>query len=745
MITLKNITLKNFLSVGQITQAINLQSSGMTLVLGKNSDIGAANSRNGVGKSSLLQAISFALFGEPLTNIRLGNLINNINQKNMMVTIDFSRDGVDYRIERGRSPNVLKFFVNNKEMKSEKPDSTDESNQTIGEDKAQGQNKHTLMEIERIIGMSHTMFKHIVALNTFTTPFLKSKPAEQREVIEELLGITQLSQRDEILTKLIKETKDFIKEQEANVNAITEANSRINKAIDKAKEEQNTWNVSQQVKINKISEEIGKILDIDFDAEIAIFDAIEQWEESSREYATERTLYVSETESINKEARNLTKEINKAKEGSNNGLEAQINRLQAEARRCEDEAKKTADSQITRLQTDAARRLKDAEAKDLLAASKQKELENVLTEIENSDGHTCATCGQGLQGTDHLVKVQTKLEAKAMQISSEIEKYKDEAANLRKDANEVYEEIDQVKKAHVEKQKEWVEKGAAVRLEISNLQSEIDKKKKEVQQVVADLEKSLAEIQELMDERADGLKKIDEAIVKLGKKPVSSYKNREDVWKLREYKDKLVADLEREIAKENPHDQNIASLQSTIQEINYKPLNDAQTELKHQDFLHKLLSGKDSFIRKKIVDQNLNYLNVRMNKYLEALGLPHEVKFLPDLTVDITMLGREFDFEQLSRGEMNRVILATSWSFRDVWESMNTGLNLLTVDELIDSGLDGDGSESALEVMNKMARERGKNIFLISHRENLVGRVNHVLMVHKENQFTRFEEDAEIS
>lgn len=745
MITLKNITLKNFLSVGQITQAINLQSSGMTLVLGKNSDIGAANSRNGVGKSSLLQAISFALFGEPLTNIRLGNLINNINQKNMMVTIDFSRDGVDYRIERGRSPNVLKFFVNNKEMKSEKPNSTDESNQTIGEDKAQGQNKHTLMEIERIIGMSHTMFKHIVALNTFTTPFLKSKPAEQREVIEELLGITQLSQRDEILTKLIKETKDFIKEQEANVNAITEANSRINKAIDKAKEEQNTWNVSQQVKINKISEEIGKILDIDFDAEIAIFDAIEQWEESSREYATERTLYVSETESINKEARNLTKEINKAKEGSNNGLEAQINRLQAEARRCEDEAKKTADSQITRLQTDAARRLKDAEAKDLLAASKQKELENVLTEIENSDGHTCATCGQGLQGTDHLVKVQTKLEAKAMQISSEIEKYKDEAANLRKDANEVYEEIDQVKKAHVEKQKEWVEKGAAVRLEISNLQSEIDKKKKEVQQVVADLEKSLAEIQELMDERADGLKKIDEAIVKLGKKPVSSYKNREDVWKLREYKDKLVADLEREIAKENPHDQNIASLQSTIQEINYKPLNDAQTELKHQDFLHKLLSGKDSFIRKKIVDQNLNYLNVRMNKYLEALGLPHEVKFLPDLTVDITMLGREFDFEQLSRGEMNRVILATSWSFRDVWESMNTGLNLLTVDELIDSGLDGDGSESALEVMNKMARERGKNIFLISHRENLVGRVNHVLMVHKENQFTRFEEDAEIS
>ena len=64
-------------------------------------------------------------------------------------------------------------------------------------------------------------------------------------------------------------------------------------------------------------------------------------------------------------------------------------------------------------------------------------------------------------------------------------------------------------------------------------------------------------------------------------------------------------------------------------------------------FYYKLLTTKDSFVRKKLIDQNLVYLNKRMNHYLERLGLPHEVKFMPDLTVEVTLLGKELDFEQL--------------------------------------------------------------------------------------------------
>jgi len=85
-----------------------------------------------------------------------------------------------------------------------------------------------------------------------------------------------------------------------------------------------------------------------------------------------------------------------------------------------------------------------------------------------------------------------------------------------------------------------------------------------------------------------------------------------------------------------------------------------------------------------------------------------------------------------------------SWSFRDVWESLYQGINLLFIDELIDSGMDSAGVESCLGILKTMGRDRNKNVFLISHKDELVGRVNHVLKVVKENGFTSYENDIEI-
>ena len=169
------------------------------------------------------------------------------------------------------------------------------------------------------------------------------------------------------------------------------------------------------------------------------------------------------------------------------------------------------------------------------------------------------------------------------------------------------------------------------------------------------------------------------------------------------------------------------------------------TKLKeHQEFLYRLLTSKDSFIRKKIIDQNLSYLNARLNQYLEELGLPHEVVFQSDLSVEITELGRELDFDNLSRGERNRLILGLSWAFRDIFESTNTPINLLFIDELIDSGMDTQGVEASMAILKKMTRERHKNVFLISHKDELTGRVNSIMNVVKENGFTSFGEDFEV-
>jgi DNA repair exonuclease SbcCD ATPase subunit len=103
------------------------------------------------------------------------------------------------------------------------------------------------------------------------------------------------------------------------------------------------------------------------------------------------------------------------------------------------------------------------------------------------------------------------------------------------------------------------------------------------------------------------------------------------------------------------------------------------------------------------------------------------------------MLGKEFDFDNLSRGERTRLVLSLSWAFRDVFENMNDKINLLFVDELLDQGLDASGVEAAVSILKKMGRENKRNIYLISHRDELVGRISNVLKVVKEGGFTSIE------
>ncbi len=114
MITFKNITMKNFMSCGNVSQAVSFDNSELTLVLGNNVDLGGSGSKNGVGKSTILNAISFALYGSALTNIKKDNMVNITNNKNMVVSFEFTKGNTTYKIERGRKPVSLKFTIDDK-------------------------------------------------------------------------------------------------------------------------------------------------------------------------------------------------------------------------------------------------------------------------------------------------------------------------------------------------------------------------------------------------------------------------------------------------------------------------------------------------------------------------------------------------------------------------------------------------------------------------------------------------------
>ena len=265
MIRIKDLTVKNFMSVGNQTQAVDFNKEQLTLVLGENLDQGGddAGSRNGTGKTTIINALSYALYGLALTNIKRNNLINKTNSKGMLVTLHFEKDGVDYRIERGRSPNVLKFYVNDQEQEM-----TDES---------QGDSRKTQESINTLLGMSHDMFKHIVALNTYTEPFLSMRQNDQRAIIEQLLGITILSEKADNLKEQIKQTKDATTQETLKIEAIQTANSKIESTITSLQGTQRAWLAKQNTTIAKLEQAIDELEHLDIEIELDSHEKLQNW------------------------------------------------------------------------------------------------------------------------------------------------------------------------------------------------------------------------------------------------------------------------------------------------------------------------------------------------------------------------------------------------------------------------------------------------------------------------------------
>ena len=230
----------------------------------------------------------------------------------------------------------------------------------------------------------------------------------------------------------------------------------------------------------------------------------------------------------------------------------------------------------------------------------------------------------------------------------------------------------------------------------------------------------------------------------LGHAPTVFYDTLEDALNHRNSVETLRGNLGTRSTEPDPYEEQINDMtKAALQVVSYDTLNELTRLQEHQDFLLKLLTSKDSFIRKRIIEQNLSYLNSRLTWYLDRIGLPHQVLFLNDLTVEISELGRDLDFDNLSRGERNRLILSMSWAFRDVWESLYQPINVLFIDEMIDSGLDTVGVENSLALLKKMSRERHKSIWLVSHRDELASRVENILKVVKENGFTSYSTDID--
>jgi DNA repair exonuclease SbcCD ATPase subunit len=448
--------------------------------------------------------------------------------------------------------------------------------------------------------MSSDMFKHIVALNTYSEPFLALKNNEQRDIIEQLLGITLLSEKAEVIKGLVKDSKDDIQQEEFKVKAIEEANKRVKEQIDSTKRRQKLWKMKHDEDLEKLAIDYQRLITIDIASELQAHKDL--------------TAYNEKRKTID-----------------------DLNKL------------------IARCVADEA---------------KEEKLINKLTkEISDLRDHKCYACGQEFHDQKHESVLDEKIKAShdaAFQVLT------------------------------------------------------INKQFMEHTQALKDLGA-------------------------LGTMPITHYDTEAQAIKHSSQLENIIKDIERKSEEVDPYSEQISEMENqALQEINFDKINQLTRTMEHQKFLLDILTSKDSFVRKKIIDQNLSYLNGRLTHYLDKIGLPHQVIFKNDLQVEITELGRELDFDNLSRGERNRLILGLSFAFRDVWENLYSPINTLFIDELIDSGLDTMGVENAIAILKEMSRRRQKSIWLVSHREELAGRVPNVLKVIKENGFTSYNTAVDI-
>jgi DNA repair exonuclease SbcCD ATPase subunit len=161
--------------------------------------------------------------------------------------------------------------------------------------------------------------------------------------------------------------------------------------------------------------------------------------------------------------------------------------------------------------------------------------------------------------------------------------------------------------------------------------------------------------------------------------------------------------------------------------------------VEHQQFLLKLLSKKDSFIRKNLLKSNLAYLNQRLEVYLSDLEMPYHVTFNTNMVADIKYLGRELTFNNLSNGQKARVNIALTMAFRDVRQKMSYPVNICFQDEILDMGIDSAGMNSAISMLKKTAKENNTTFFVVTHRDETTSQFDKIIKISMENDFSKLE------
>ena len=231
MIHFKNVRWKNFLSTGNAFSEMCLDCNHSTLIVGS----------NGAGKSTVLDAICFALFNKPFRKITKGQLVNAVNEKETLVEIEFNIGSREYLIRRGIKPNVFEIHLNGNMLNQE----------------ASAAEQQKSLE-QNILKLNYKSFTQVVILGSSTfVPFMQLSPPHRREVIEDLLDIKIFSTMNLILKDRVKTLKEQIRDLEYKMEITKEKVQMQQRFIQDLKTQSKENNVQRHTEIRKLQDEIA--------------------------------------------------------------------------------------------------------------------------------------------------------------------------------------------------------------------------------------------------------------------------------------------------------------------------------------------------------------------------------------------------------------------------------------------------------------------------------------------------------
>ncbi len=739
------MTMQNYLSYGNDTTTVNLNFSDPTLIVGRNYDsiVNGQIDSNGSGKSATLMALLMCLFDKNLMPVDKDAQINKTNGKNMLLSTTFKVDGTYYKVERYRKNKVMggngvKLYKNTTPTFSSEHDITPDS----------VANCNAL--IERILGIPYEMFIRIVVFSATHEPFLSlpsshASKANQRDIIEELFGLTELTHKSELLKELITVSKADIRNLQAINTQIKHEHERYENQIANTEDKIREWNCNQEIKMDNVKHSIEVLSRIDTHDSIDGFTRLAELNEEL--IKVQKNIPVLETE---------LKHIQTIKHNYNSWIETNkkvIESTQSKIDELKDidfgllkrdkEQLRILDKEVSELDYELNKTKSDIQAWIENVARLEKSKEKKLTEIDHLSDNKCPYCKQQFE----------EAQGKVAECKHSIKEYDDGIEIFKKDI-ELYSQS-------IGKTEELLN---TKRLKLLNLKAKNIPDNLEAME--ATLHSLIQKLEELKTARnphqldGDGLSESDimmtledikgqetgvQSKIKMAREFIHpSFNSMSDV-KEHTLKIKTLEEKFTELNKEvNPFIGILDSIcKQTVASLKTNEINDLDKTIKHQEFLLKLLTKKDSFIRKALLNKSIPLLNTRLRANLDKIGLPHKVVFTEEMEVAISQFDVQFEYGNFSSGQKARVNLCLAFAFRDVLQSRFGKINLCILDECLDTGLGNVGVTQAASMIKQIALENNLSMFVISHRDEVSNMFKKRMEIELRNGFSSILDESQ--